>query len=365
MWLCHMTDRGRSTGLPRRRRSREGRAAGCPGTGAPWHPPISVVLFVSYSGVRGGGERLLLDALAGAGPRAVLACPDGPLAQDARAAGVPVLLLPERELLARRLPLRALARLVAHSREITAAGARRWIPRPSSAGATARRSRSRWRDPVPSASTCTTTCRRARGVGRVLRAAARRADRVVASSATLAAALGVEADGDPSGSRHRGVRPARGAGARPADAARPRRDRAVEGDRRRRRGRRPAARRAPRGRRRGARRGRRGACSPRLRERAAEPDLAGRVEFTGGLADPRAALHGAHALLHPAERESFGIAVAEAMACGLPVAVADAGALPELTDPSCATTFPPGDADAAARSGPRGARPPRARRRRP
>ncbi len=92
------------------------------------------------------------------------------------------------------------------------------------------------------------------------------------------------------------------------------------------------------------------ALAERVRARAEEPDLRGRVEFTGGLVDPRPALHGAHALLHPAERESFGIAVAEAMACGLPVAVAEAGALPELTDPSCAVTFAPGDVEGAARA---------------
>ena len=88
----------------------------------------------------------------------------------------------------------------------------------------------------------------------------------------------------------------------------------------------------------------------RLRERAERPDLAGRVEFTGRLEDPRRVLHAAHALLHPAERESFGVAVAEAMACGLPVAAADAGALPEVTAPDTAVLFAPGDVEAATRA---------------
>src|SRR6476619_4219261 len=80
------------------------------------------VLFVSYSGVRGGGERLLLDAIAGAGDRAVLACPDGPLAHDAREAGIPVFLLPTRDPHARAAPARALGRLLAHAVEVRGIG---------------------------------------------------------------------------------------------------------------------------------------------------------------------------------------------------------------------------------------------------
>ena len=56
-----------------------------------------------------------------------------------------------------------------------------------------------------------------------------------------------------------------------------------------------------------------------LRARAAAPDLAGRVEFAGPLADPASALRDAGCLLHCAEREPFGLVLAEALASGTPV----------------------------------------------
>ena len=52
----------------------------------------------------------------------------------------------------------------------------------------------------------------------------------------------------------------------------------------------------------------------RLRERAARPDLDGRVELRGRVEDPRPALEGASVLLHCADREPFGIAMIEALA---------------------------------------------------
>src|ERR687887_848178 len=48
------------------------------------------VLFVSYSGVLGGAERILVDAATRAGLPAIVACPEGALATAARAAGLPV-----------------------------------------------------------------------------------------------------------------------------------------------------------------------------------------------------------------------------------------------------------------------------------
>src|SRR3954452_14113435 len=47
-----------------------------------------MLLFVSYSGVLGGAERVLLDAVTRMERPATVACPDGPLAAALEAAGV-------------------------------------------------------------------------------------------------------------------------------------------------------------------------------------------------------------------------------------------------------------------------------------
>jgi N-acetylglucosaminyl-diphospho-decaprenol L-rhamnosyltransferase len=86
----------------------------------------------------------------------------------------------------------------------------------------------------------------------------------------------------------------------------------------------------------------------RLRERASAPDLAGRVEFAGPLADPRAALREAACLLHCSDREPFGLVLVEALASGTPVVAAAAGGPAEIVDDSCGALYPPGDAQAAA-----------------
>jgi GT2 family glycosyltransferase/glycosyltransferase involved in cell wall biosynthesis len=83
-----------------------------------------------------------------------------------------------------------------------------------------------------------------------------------------------------------------------------------------------------------------------LRRRAARPDLEGRVTFAGVLDDPRQAISRAWCLLHCADREPFDTAVLQALASGRPV-VAAAGAA-EVVDESCGRLYPPGDAAAAA-----------------
>ena len=69
-----------------------------------------------------------------------------------------------------------------------------------------------------------------------------------------------------------------------------------------------------------------------LAERAAMLDLTGHVEFRGSV--PEAALAelyaGATAVLMPSLHEGFGLPALEALAVGVPVAVSDAGALPEV-----------------------------------
>jgi glycosyltransferase involved in cell wall biosynthesis len=87
-----------------------------------------------------------------------------------------------------------------------------------------------------------------------------------------------------------------------------------------------------------------------LRARAARPDLAGRVTFTGALADPRPALERARLLLHCADREPFGLALVEAMAAGRPVVAPAAGGPAEILADGGGHLYAPGDAAAAARA---------------
>jgi alpha-1,6-mannosyltransferase len=61
-----------------------------------------------------------------------------------------------------------------------------------------------------------------------------------------------------------------------------------------------------------------------------------------------AALASADILVHGCPYETFGLAVAEAMACGLPVVVPDAGGAAESADRSCAELYASLDADACA-----------------
>jgi GT2 family glycosyltransferase len=85
-----------------------------------------------------------------------------------------------------------------------------------------------------------------------------------------------------------------------------------------------------------------------LRRRAAQADLAGAVEIPGPTLDPSAELARATCLLHCADREPFGLVVAEALAAERPVVVPDAAGPAEIVDDSCALRYPPGDAAAAA-----------------
>ena len=85
-----------------------------------------------------------------------------------------------------------------------------------------------------------------------------------------------------------------------------------------------------------------------LRARAAQTDLAGAVEFAGQVSDPAPELARATCLLHCAEREAFGIAVLEALAAGRPAVIPASAGPTEIADDSCAFLYPPGDAVAAA-----------------
>ncbi len=322
-------------------------------------------LFVSYTSLLGGAERILLDhATALRGPLA-LACPEGPLADRARAAGIDVI-----PLRLRRMELRASARdrlamplrMGAQSREVrrivTELRPRvvvAWSMRGllSCAGAL-RGLRPRrplvfhHNDLLPSPL-----------VGRAVRAAARRADLVVALSQAIADDLDPDGRlGTPVAVVRPGVdldrfRPSSPPPADPPSALtlgaivdwkRP--DLALDvvelairelpdltlriaGE--------PIADSGA-------------TLRATLERRVAMPPLAGHVELTGQIEDVPAALARATCLLHCADREPLGMALVEALACGRPVvAPADAGPL-EIVDHGCGALYPPGDARAAARA---------------
>ncbi len=320
-------------------------------------PESPQALFVSYSSVLGGAERILLDRAAALGAPTALACPPGALADSARARGMDVV-----ELERRRLELRGSARdraqaplrLAAQAREVRAA-VRRLAPRcvvgwsmRGLLSCTAALSTVRAAPPLvfahndllPSA-----------GVARSVRTAARRCAAVVALSDAIAADLELERttvirpgvnlhrfapsplpDGKPIvlvlGALVGWKRPglaleiaARVLAERPGVTFRlagaPLDDAGHE-------------------------------LMARLRRRAEQPDLTGRVELGGQVSDAAAALAGATCLLHCADREPFGMVLAEALASGRPVAAPAAAGPLEIVDRSCGALYRPGDPDAGA-----------------
>ena len=314
-------------------------------------PESPQALFVSYSSALGGAERILLDR-AGAVSSAVIACPPGALADAARERGLEV-----AGLRARRAQLRGSARdrlgaplrLAGQAAEVRAAVTRYrpgcvvgWSMRGllSSVAAT---SAVRGAPPLVFAQNDLLP---SPGVARAVRTAARRCRAVVALSQVVADDLGVaEAtvihpgvdlhrfsaaplpDGPPRvlllGALVGWKRPGLAleivartnatlhvAGA-PLDAA-------------------------------GAE------LLAELRHRAEQPDLRGRVQIPGHSQDSAAALAQATCLLHCADREPFGMVMAEALARGRPVAAPAAAGPLEIVDRSCGSLYRPGDADAGA-----------------
>jgi phosphatidyl-myo-inositol dimannoside synthase len=91
----------------------------------------------------------------------------------------------------------------------------------------------------------------------------------------------------------------------------------------------------------------------RLRRLAARLGLGDRVEFLGHVPFARLAAEyrRACAFCLPSRQEGFGIVFLEAMAAGLPIAAARAGAVPEVVaDSQCGILVPPGDEGALARA---------------
>ncbi|MGB9185274.1 MAG: glycosyltransferase [Solirubrobacteraceae bacterium] len=315
------------------------------------------ILFASYSGLLGGAERVLLDCAAGIEGSHTLICPPGPLVQGARAAGLTVLVGPERGLRLRsnlRTRAGAVRSLAAHAAEL-----RRLVGDLDPALTVAWGMRSALaalalpgrhavafdhHDFLPGPL-----------IAAGVRAAARRAAVVTVPSAAVGADL------DPVGrlsERLRVVAPGvdaeRFAGLGPPPAApavlvlgalapwkRP--DLALEicalarqrlpdltvrvvggpvtGDE---------------------------SLAAELERRIAAGYLAGVAELVGPQDETGDELARAACLLHCAPREPFGIVLLEAMAAGRPVVAPDAGGPREILDSSCAILYSPGDARAGA-----------------
>jgi N-acetylglucosaminyl-diphospho-decaprenol L-rhamnosyltransferase len=314
-------------------------------------------LFVSYAGVLGGAERLLLDMAAGLAETPTLACPEGPLAERARDRGIHVLAIPERP-----LELRASARdragaplrIAAHARELR--GLVRdlqpdvllaWGMRPMLAAAAGLRGRGRkprlvfqHNDLLPGPA-----------IARAVRAAARRADVISALSECIARELELPAKVINPGVDLERFQPSPVPEGPPevlvlgAIVGWKRPDLALEAVA-------LAVRELPDLRLRIA-----GAplddegerLLQELRRRASQPDLDGRVELAGPV-DAAEALARATCLLHCAEREPFGLVVAEALASGRPAVVPASCGPAEIVNESCGRHYMPGDAQAGARA---------------
>ncbi len=316
-------------------------------------------IAVSYSGVLGGAERVLLEVASGLEEPPLIACPPGPLADAARERGIGVLELRERSLELRRSPAQraaAIGRLTAQAAELR--GLFRSL-RPHTvvawgmrAGLTA----------IPAAAPGTRLVLQHNDllpgplIARAVRRRARQAELVVVPSQCVARDL------DPRGELGQRLRvinpgvdlerfgpaPAQGQRVLLLGAIEPwkRPDLALEAVA-------LAARELP-----GLRLTVAGAplgaegerLLAELRRRAERPDLDGRVDFTGPVDDPERLLGSAACLLHCAEREPYGMVVAEALASGVPVVAPDSCGPAELVDPDCGRLYPPGDAAAAARA---------------
>jgi glycosyltransferase involved in cell wall biosynthesis len=319
------------------------------------------VLFVSYSGVLGGAERVLLDCATRLGRPALVACPEGPLAEAARAAALPVAALRERSARRRGAHAAAAGALAALTLDVARLARRArpavvvaWSARAVLAVAAA---------PLPRGTKVVAVHHDFppdRIVGGALRVASRRAGTIVATSDAVARPTEwhLRSRGGNAGAARRAVilHPGvdleawRSRPLPPADPPRAlvlgalvpwkRADLALE-----------IAARVP-----GLRLtvagaplpGDNGAFEAALRRRAQAADLHGRVEFTGAVEDPREAVAAAHCLLHCADCEPYGLVLLEALASGRPVVAPAAGGPLEIVTPGAGRLYAPGDAGSGA-----------------
>jgi N-acetylglucosaminyl-diphospho-decaprenol L-rhamnosyltransferase len=318
-----------------------------------------LTLAVTYAPLLGGAERTLLDFAGGLDGRVVLACPDGPLARRARDEGFTVFRLRRRPLELRAGAvgrLRAFQALAGHAAELRRFGRElepdlvlAWGMRSGiAAGFALPRRRPalviRHVDFLPGPL-----------IARLLRVAARRAERVSVNSRAvgrdldpngrLGERLAVIPPGIESARYEQATERARDPEVLVLGALEPwkRPDVALEAVA-------LAARELPTLKltmagRPISERGRR--LEAVLRERAQRFDLAGRVTFAGQLDDPRPAFGRSWCLLHAADREPFGSVVLQALASSRPVVAPAAGGPAEIVTDDCGRLFDPGDPAAA------------------
>jgi len=309
----------------------------------------SPILIHSFSGLLGGSEKILLELLRNAPVPAVLACPDGPLADGAAAADVPVFRIKQRPLEARggASPLKAAIAITSYGNEIASIVRATspslevaWGMRSAIGSQSARRrpgrSSSKLRE-IPVVAQHIDLLPDGRQ-GDVARAALLASDRVICLSAAIAADLQPSWQTNPSiAVRYPAVAcpevcPSQpdtdGLNALMLAAIEPWKGHetaleaialcegvslVIAGT--------PLSARGD-------------SLLARLKERASQPDLKGRVSFPGRL-DPNEALAAASVLLHPAPAEPFGMAMAEALAAGRPVVASRAAGALEIVDASC------------------------------
>jgi glycosyltransferase involved in cell wall biosynthesis len=75
-----------------------------------------------------------------------------------------------------------------------------------------------------------------------------------------------------------------------------------------------------------------GPARPALEAAVSRLGLAGRLVFPGRIPDPAASLAACDLFVQPSRSESFGLAAAEAMACGVPVIASAVGGLTDLIE---------------------------------
>jgi glycosyltransferase involved in cell wall biosynthesis len=85
-------------------------------------------------------------------------------------------------------------------------------------------------------------------------------------------------------------------------------------------------------------------CEEELKSLVKSANLASHVRFIGEVSDVHTCLQAADFFIFPTENEAFGIALIEAMACGLPAIATPVGGIPDIiTDGTNGLLIPPGD----------------------